>query len=345
MKQPERVAELLAELRALTETDFERHRIDVLERDLTAPPTVEQVDETHQKFDGVNYRRTHKGHYTASRFIHRDVWQYYHGDIPEGDYDVHHIDQNPANNDISNLQLLTGKEHAELHAAQLRAPNKECPVCGKIFHPSDYTQRFCSRPCVMEFRKQKTEKICPVCGKKFFGHSKRVFCSNSCSAHFRSMNKAVIEKVCPQCGKTFTTQGDRNRATYCSRSCAAKASAHTRLSEKNVCVVAKSFVLRRLPKNIVRGRVLVRLASKNFSLIRRVHVAAKSSPLQAVCRFIARERVVGKKTTGNRKLDNQTASCSRESLGVIAEMSFDFQATDCLFEGQDAIHAFPHDER
>ena len=48
MKNPERVDQLLAELRELADTDFERHRIDVLERDLIAPPQVEQIDDKHQ---------------------------------------------------------------------------------------------------------------------------------------------------------------------------------------------------------------------------------------------------------------------------------------------------------
>ena len=58
MKKPDRVAELLAELRDLTENDFERHRINVLERDLTSPPTVEIIDDTHQRFNGVTYSKT-----------------------------------------------------------------------------------------------------------------------------------------------------------------------------------------------------------------------------------------------------------------------------------------------
>lgn len=43
MKQPERVAKLLNELRTLAENDFERHRLDVLERDLTKPSQVKKV--------------------------------------------------------------------------------------------------------------------------------------------------------------------------------------------------------------------------------------------------------------------------------------------------------------
>ena len=100
MKQPERVAELLAELRALSENDFERHRIDVLERDLTAPPTAEVIDDDYQRFDGTLYRKRKPrqgqvGHYQQSIQIHQAVWRYYYGDIPAGCH-IHHADGNTA---------------------------------------------------------------------------------------------------------------------------------------------------------------------------------------------------------------------------------------------------------
>lgn len=46
--------------------------------------------------------------------IHRMVWEYYNGKIPEG-YVIHHKDENKLNNSIDNLQLLTRKEHKILH--------------------------------------------------------------------------------------------------------------------------------------------------------------------------------------------------------------------------------------
>ena len=46
--------------------------------------------------------------------IHRMVWEYYNGEIPEG-YVIHHKDENKLNNSIDNLQLLTRKEHKILH--------------------------------------------------------------------------------------------------------------------------------------------------------------------------------------------------------------------------------------
>ena len=63
MKFTPEVLAALATLRANVENDFERHRIDVLERDLTAPPVVEQVDENHQRVNGITFYRNKSGHY------------------------------------------------------------------------------------------------------------------------------------------------------------------------------------------------------------------------------------------------------------------------------------------
>ena len=47
----------------------------------------------------------------AKTFLaHRLIWVWFNNEIPD-DYDVDHIDNNPINNNISNLQLLTRKEN------------------------------------------------------------------------------------------------------------------------------------------------------------------------------------------------------------------------------------------
>ena len=42
--------------------------------------------------------------------IHRLVWEAFNGPIPEG-FEVNHIDENPKNNRLDNLNLLTHKEN------------------------------------------------------------------------------------------------------------------------------------------------------------------------------------------------------------------------------------------
>lgn len=50
------------------------------------------------------------GVYTESVYI----WEKVNGPVPEG-YVVHHIDHNPKNNNIDNLQLMTRGEHIIHH--------------------------------------------------------------------------------------------------------------------------------------------------------------------------------------------------------------------------------------
>ena len=51
------------------------------------------------KQSGVNYRKIYESHY---------------GKIPNG-YHIHHIDGNPFNNDILNLQCVSSEDHAKIH--------------------------------------------------------------------------------------------------------------------------------------------------------------------------------------------------------------------------------------
>lgn len=210
--------------------DFELYRIDVLERDLTTPPVAEQIDETHQRFDGVTYSKKADGHYSAYKGIHQIIWKYYHGEIPADDvYEIHHRNLNPADNSPDNLQLLTKSEHQKLHNA-LNRKSQICPICGKVFTPKSPSDKrtFCSHKCRgVSLRKTPVEKICPVCGKKFIAHQQRphqVCCSDSCAAKLRCQKLGfdlVTGRTCPVCGKDFIP-GHNPRQICCSKSCAMK---------------------------------------------------------------------------------------------------------------------------
>ena len=223
MKQHERVAELLAELRALAETDFERHRIDVLECDLTAPPIVEVIDDTHQRFNGVTYRPIKEGHFVKPQLhLHRVVWEYYHGNIPDG-YHIHHVDEDKTNNRIENLQALTASEHRSVHVKNRIAP-KICPVCGKSFFTKVKEQICCSPAChAIRQTKPLIEKVCPVCGKTFEVKNKcanQICCSHACSYIHR--RKPSTKRICAICGKEFEPTTKHPEVQTCSPSCSAK---------------------------------------------------------------------------------------------------------------------------
>lgn len=62
---------------------------------------------------GNYYRFT--GYYNLGKkhfLVHRAVWEAFNGDIPEG-YDIGHIDGNPHNNAIDNLQVITHRENLQ----------------------------------------------------------------------------------------------------------------------------------------------------------------------------------------------------------------------------------------
>jgi hypothetical protein len=75
------------------------------------------------KLDNFDFVR-HKGYYrrgsmkgvNSERWLHRYVWSKHHNkEIPDG-FQIHHIDENPSNNDISNLELIKHETHAKITA-------------------------------------------------------------------------------------------------------------------------------------------------------------------------------------------------------------------------------------
>ena len=197
MKNPARVAELLAELHELADNDFERHRIDVLKRDLTAPPVVEVIDDKNQKFGELSYYRQKSGHYVENLPLHRAVWAYYNGEIPDG-CNIHHRDGNPANNAIDNLQCLTVAEHRRLHNATAPLRQAICQHCGKQFatrNAGGAVSKFCSDKCRDAHKflvKESTafeERICVVCGKKYKTEKRSTgqTCCYKCRGHLISV--------------------------------------------------------------------------------------------------------------------------------------------------------------
>ena len=106
--------------------------------------------EKYQWFNGMRYTRQEDGHYRGyhGKYLHRAVWEYYNGKIPKN-YVIHHRDFNPANNDISNLQLMTRAEHKKIHNAHRAEEVYICEYCGKEFSDYKYSKkRYCSKECV-----------------------------------------------------------------------------------------------------------------------------------------------------------------------------------------------------
>lgn len=164
--------------------------------------------------------------------MHRYVWQYYHGKIPEG-YDVHHIDHNVDNNDISNLELLSKSEHHKRHAAEMSSELKAFyrknivkarmaadkwhgSQTGREWHKKHYEQ-------MKERLHVKRDFVCLVCGKSFT--STKIgskFCCNACKSQYRrNMGFDDVVKKCAFCGNEFKSNKYSN-TQCCSKKCAAQ---------------------------------------------------------------------------------------------------------------------------
>ena len=242
MQFDEKVLTAFEVLTDAAENDFELFRICTLVRDLISPPKVEQVDENHQRFDGTIYYKGKNRHYARNYSIHQAVWRYYHGDIPSNggmQYDIHHDDFNPENNNVSNLVLLTRTEHIKIHNEFRENPYANaftkkyvCKNCGREFSALNIgTHFYCSKKCQKAAYYKRTvnySKVCVVCGKLFIAKTKNAqTCSQACAGILRWKNlpryKHVM-KICPICGKEFDSDPTNHHHDNktCSPECGAK---------------------------------------------------------------------------------------------------------------------------
>lgn len=193
MKDTKKVEKLLKELKAEAETEFELHRIEFLERELLeGAPKVEIIDENHQKFNGVVFKN--RGN-RFGRFLSMPQWiySYYYGEVPKG-YEIHHIDCDPSNNDISNLRLLTIEEHHKLHK-KLKLKVYICDYCGKeilkSYFKTEKGLHFCNDNCKTLWRnhngKNDIECKCIICGKNFITRKRGKNTAVTCSPHCRNI--------------------------------------------------------------------------------------------------------------------------------------------------------------
>ena len=166
------------------------------------------------------------------RRLHRYVWETENGkQVPTG-YDVHHVDKNKNNNDISNLVLLSKSEHQskhqhimseeELNARSKRVAKYMLPKAIE-WHKSEEGREWHRKHGRDVAKNLKPVKyICTYCGKEFmtknrYGKDQNTFCSNNCkSAYRRASGVDNTERACLYCGNIFITN-KYSKAKYCEK--------------------------------------------------------------------------------------------------------------------------------
>ena len=179
-----------------------------------------------QRSDRVYFQRSITG---GVLYLHREVWKSFHGDIPKGHH-IHHIDENPGNNSIENLECLSAKDHAANHPLSAERLELQSRHLAKINH---LARAWHSTPEGIEEHRRigamayanfvPQEKNCENCNKPFMpkaiGNRDR-FCSNACKSDFRRKSGVDDEvRTCQWCDGQFTVS-KYSKARTCCRSCA-----------------------------------------------------------------------------------------------------------------------------
>lgn len=191
-------------------------------------------------FNGYKFRKDFKtGYYLSTKKtdcgkcerLHRYVWRYYNGEIPEG-YHIHHLDENKSNNDIENLVCITERAHKQLHGFEkaereydwmIQNLNTRARPKASEWHGSKegiewHKQQY---QATREMLHAKIERVCEYCGRKYITEDKgrNRFCSNNCKSAARRESRVDDEtRKCVVCGKEFRTN-KYSKAKVCSRRC------------------------------------------------------------------------------------------------------------------------------
>ena len=109
----------------------------------------------------VLYYPDHPNSHTKGyMYYHRLVMENYLDRYLDNDEHVHHLDNNPLNNDIENLELVNHISHAKLHQRLngkqtiQTIQEKSCKQCNKQFKPSHNDIQFCSTTCFDFYRRK-----------------------------------------------------------------------------------------------------------------------------------------------------------------------------------------------
>jgi hypothetical protein len=159
---------------------------------------------TYRRYPNAK-QSSHRRYFScAGSFLHRDVWREKHGEIPKG-FHVHHKDGDPANNDILNLECVSGKDHFVLHK-ETRSTNSKRPEHLALL------ERI--RPMTVDWHKSDE-------GRAWHRENAKLSLVKARQA-IRFSKKPDLHRNCEVCGEAFTTRNTRK--TICGTACQSKKS-------------------------------------------------------------------------------------------------------------------------
>jgi HNH endonuclease len=186
--------------------------------------TVTVISETIQEFLGLRYYLCGKYFQREGVRLHVLVWTTANGRPPQSGYDIHHKDEDRANNQPWNLEEKQKSVHISEHfKGKSKDLTAQALEAAKAWHGSEegaewhrkHYEKFADR------MHQRGEFTCAHCGQKFETEitGKNRFCSNKCKTRWRFLSGIDDEdRSCLVCGNAFRANRYIKKKT-CSRAC------------------------------------------------------------------------------------------------------------------------------
>jgi len=151
-----------------------------------------------QEFNGKIYKLQGKYMERGGKRLHRVVWYYHNGTIPDG-YHIHHKDHDRLNNQITNLECVPKEQHLREHmTAERRAWASKNVVenampAAKAWHSTEEGKEFHKQIGKKSWESKVWHtKVCTVCEKQYrtpFPERSK-YCGNVCKARaFRAKHR------------------------------------------------------------------------------------------------------------------------------------------------------------
>jgi hypothetical protein len=179
-------------------------------------PKIIEFNGNKFRLHGKYYRKncwSKKG----SSNLHRAIWEYHNGIIPLG-FDIHHIDGDSFNNDITNLECVNRKIHRSQHAKEniklgiLKPPSKQALKKAAEWHASEEGIKWhqINGKAAWENREWH-ECSCHECNKNFMSPypNRAKFCHQNCKAMALRRRRGKNVGVRPNRKKEITLSGKR----------------------------------------------------------------------------------------------------------------------------------------
>lgn len=187
------------------------------------------ISETKQEFNGEVFYKCGEYFQHKGKRLHRTVWSYFFGEIPEG-YHIHHINGNKSDNRVENLEIRLESDHLSYHSSlpEAREHQMYAIKCAqekaRLWHKTPEARALHSQWAKEGAKKVKpVSLVCQHCGKSFESKNRNAkFCSGSCKTASRNASGVDNEiRECPSCGKKYEVN-KYSRGKCCSKKCSWK---------------------------------------------------------------------------------------------------------------------------